>query len=84
MNPHAFSTGGVTDQYKINELEENAVDRGAIRERMLFFKLKEQHLLKSLKDFPFDTTDLARFVLRLIRGELSQSLDPEADEESMP
>ena len=84
MSPHSFSTAGVDDQYKINQLEEKAVDRDAIRERMQFYKLEQQHLGKSLKDFPFDTTDLARFVLRVIRGQLPQSLEPEAEEKEDP
>ena len=51
---------------------------------MRFYQLTQQHLGKTLEDFPFDATDLARFVLRVINGTLPSSLDPVAEEIQMP
>ena len=85
MNPYAFSTAGVTDQYKINELEENAVDRDAIRERMVFCEMTKQHKGKSPSDFPFDAVDLARFIIGVIKNTLPAFEEPviEAKEEPL-
>ena len=81
MSLDTFSTAGLTDLIKIHQMEEKAIDRDAIRERMRFWQLTEQHKGKTVKDFPFDTTDLARFVLRVINGTLPPILDIEVKEE---
>ena len=83
MSPDTFSIAGLTDQYKINAVEQKAIDRDAIRERMRFFQMTQQHLGKTLNDFPFDATDLARFVLRVINGTLPDILDNSHDEEEI-
>ena len=81
MSPDTFSVAGLTDLHKIHQAEEKAIDRDAIRERMRFFQLTEQHLNKTINDFPFDATDLARFILRVINGTLPPSLESEDEEE---
>jgi len=37
---------------------------------MKFWELTTQHLGKTDKDFPFDTCDMARFILRILMGTL--------------
>ena len=39
---------------------------------MKFCELTEQYLDKTDKDFPFDATDMARFILQTLKGKLPQ------------
>ena len=70
----------MTDQAKKEETMVKATDRDAIVERMKFFKMTAQHKGKTKEDFPFDATDMARFILRVINGTLPESIDLKQEE----
>ena len=72
MSPFSFNSANTNDQDEKAKIDAKATDRDAIRERMKFFEMTQQHRGKTDKDFPFDATDMARFILRVINGTLPQ------------
>ena len=70
MTRHSFNADGVNDLVRLNEIKNNAIDRDAFMERLRFFELMKQHIGKTDADFPFDATDMARFILRVLAKSL--------------
>ena len=79
MTKLSFSTESITDPKKLNYTQQKITDREAFLERFQFFELTKQYKNKSDKDFPFDATDMARFILQVINGTLPEI--PDAIEE---
>ena len=83
MNPYSFNSSNTFDLDEKARIDVKATDRDAIRERIKFFEMTEQHRGKTTKDFPFNATDMARFILRVINGTLPDISDNKDEEEDI-